>query len=1292
MKRGILKLFLVFVFALSAVGFIACDGGNPSNSNQPSGHTHNFARKIEECEPTCTEDGYAVYMCTGCEQTVTRVTESALGHDFDLQIDYFSPTCTEDGYYVYECIRCGETENRTDENSAYGHTFDEYMYTVDPTCTEDGYDVYGCIRCAETENRNYQDATGHNWAEYYQDPTCTEVGYTVHYCMNFGCDERYIDNEVPASGHTYSESWTCDEDYHWHAANCGHDEIKDKAEHVFENGFCTTCNMKEPVRGVNIKLINDEDYTLSGDVISRNIPYSEDYCLLRDAFEFSPYATKTWSRDVDFNDTVSDPGDWIYNLNEGENVWYIKVANKGETKIYTLSIYRQKRFRAYFNVNPDNLPIYPSGTMSYSDYVLEGELLSPPNSDPYANGYTFSWNFDFTEPVTKDMLVDGVIPVNGVWTPRTDLTYTIKHVFQKANGGYDSYTSETTDYCIVEKFTNGVMGATVTATPKTVEHFTFNENYSSNKLSGIVNASSSNPLVLYVYYSREMVNVKIAPEDANTFIKTSSSSNVTVDQNFYYGAAFTQTYMVTTKGGYIFDGWYDKVSETVISTERSLSNLSLTADMDIVTKVHLDDGLKYFNYTSDIYGSCTVNGLKDEYKGLNDIYIPDTVTSINTNAFKGNRNIFRVRIGVKTRFGSYNQEFFGCDRLVEVINESPITITAGSRDNGYVAYYAKNVYTSEEPNAKLSFEGDYVYYDKENEGILVAYVGSDGVVNMPEAVKARGNYAFWENTTLTEVTIGENVAYIGDYAFGSCSSLKTLNVPESVKEIKEFAFSNCTGLTKINGLEGLEILGDSAFQNCSKLTSFYLNANFSEMGYSVFYYDYKLVEFKNDSGKSVKNYDHISSWAYQTVKNEYSSTSGASKLTVDEENKFVIYTDGTKKILIDYFGDATYLDLPDIFEEIGTRAFMDNKTLTEVKISNNTKLKTIKQGAFSKSNIDTITIPANVTYLEREIFYGCVNLRYFFWKANTDMEMPSALLYDCKSLTYVELPTDHLIGINSDAFTGCSSLYELTIPVSVQYMNSSVFRGCNFLAEITNYSKNVTFEVGGSNYGAGDSVRNVRTAYGDAKKVYLDNNTGFIIFDNSVLIGYTRDADSVVIPSSIVEINKNAFTGKNLSSVTFERNGNNGVKKIGKSAFSYCANLKEIIGLDGVTEIGEYAFYQSGLEEIAFNGVATVEAHVLENCNYLESVTFGDSVTEIKNDVLINCKNLKSITLSNSVETIGSYAFGGSSPRNANLTDIYYGGTKDEFNSITISSYWNYSFNANQVTVHCAGGEEFFLV
>ena len=44
------------------------------------------------------------------------------------------------------------------------------------------------------------------------------------------------DGDKPSHQHTYSDTWSFDSTYHWHAATCEHtSELKDKEEHVFSD-------------------------------------------------------------------------------------------------------------------------------------------------------------------------------------------------------------------------------------------------------------------------------------------------------------------------------------------------------------------------------------------------------------------------------------------------------------------------------------------------------------------------------------------------------------------------------------------------------------------------------------------------------------------------------------------------------------------------------------------------------------------------------------------------------------------------------------------------------------------------------------------------------------------------------------------------------------------------------------------------------------------------------------------------------------------------------------------------
>ena len=144
---------------------------------------------------------------------------------------------------------------------------------------------------------------------------------------------------------------------------------------------------------------------------------------------------------------------------------------------------------------------------------------------------------------------------------------------------------------------------------------------------------------------------------------------------------------------------------------------------------------------------------------------------------------------------------------------------------------------------------------------------------------------------------------------------------------------------------------------------------------------------------------------------------------------------------------------------------------------------------------------------------------------------------------------------------------------------------------------------------------------------------------------------SVIIPDSVTSIGDSAFYScDSLTSVVI----GDSVTSIGNSAFSGCSSLSSIVIPDSVTSIGYAAFY---------------------DCSSLTSVVIGDSVTSIGDGAFINCYRLTSIVIPDSVTSIGEYAFYYCS----NLEDVYYTGSKAEWQAITIGSYNSPLANA---TIH----------
>ena len=141
-----------------------------------------------------------------------------------------------------------------------------------------------------------------------------------------------------------------------------------------------------------------------------------------------------------------------------------------------------------------------------------------------------------------------------------------------------------------------------------------------------------------------------------------------------------------------------------------------------------------------------------------------------------------------------------------------------------------------------------------------------------------------------------------------------------------------------------------------------------------------------------------------------------------------------------------------------------------------------------------------------------------------------------------------------------------------------------------------------------------------------------------------------------------------------------GVTSIGNNAFFNCGGLTSVEIPDSVTSIGSNAFRGcTGLTSVEIpDSVTSIGYGAFSYCSSLTSVMIPHGIVTINSYVFSNCSSLTSITIPDSVTSIGQGAFYNCSA----LTDVYYGGSRAEWNKIRIDAYYNDQLRG--ATIHYA--------
>lgn len=626
------------------------------------------------------------------------------------------------------------------------------------------------------------------------------------------------------------------------------------------------------------------------------------------------------------------------------------------------------------------------------------------------------------------------------------------------------------------------------------------------------------------------------------------------------------------------------------------------------------------------------DSMKIWYKGdsyIKEVVVPEGIKRIGPYAFAGLTALTKITLPSTLETIDYGA-FIGCTALENVVGIEN------------VKFINQSAFQNSALSGTLDFKNAVAIAD-------YAFASTNvSTVKLSDSTQSVGAYAFSNNKELVTLTINADKLKLGKYAFSDCPKLQAASVNASV--IPEGAFYNCSALSSMTVGKDVNVISQYAFMSTA-IASF--NITDGNEVYLAGNRNYVLSKdgtclilvapgYKGENGIFTLLDSRVTSIGeaafsgnVNLIRVSIPSVTSVRRFAFSECTSLSSLDLGQISYIGDYAFEKTAITvIPSLspeLSEIGNYAFSETK-ITDVNIDENV---VIGDGAFKNCHqLTSVKISDGV-----EIGDGAFALdknNYVVSSYNKDDK--TAVYY----ITYVSKLTDLTIGknvkIGNSAFLSAAALETFTLGENAVIGNDAFLNAVSLTSVDLSKVKSI-----------GD-----RAFSGYSHYEYLNDSLSELAYDDEgfyIIRTYGNALTSVDI-SMATEIGKEAFGyANNLKNVILSAD----MTSLPDYAFTMCEKL-DTINLTHIEDIGEYAFNGTALTNIDLSSARRIGKYAFCESDTVSSLKLASEVI-IEEGAFSYCPALSNIDGEEKATYIGDYAFAYSALTTVDLTLAEYIGS-----------------------------------